>query len=34
MTVADWVPTVDITEDAKEYLIKAEVPKSTRRMSG
>jgi HSP20 family protein len=26
MTVADWVPTVDITEDEKEYLIKAEVP--------
>ncbi len=26
MTVADWVPTVDITEDEKEYLIKAEIP--------
>jgi HSP20 family protein len=26
MTVADWVPTVDITEDGKEYLIKAEIP--------
>ncbi|HWB97031.1 MAG TPA: Hsp20/alpha crystallin family protein, partial [Bryobacteraceae bacterium] len=26
MTVADWVPTVDIAEDDKEYLIKAEVP--------
>lgn len=26
MTVADWVPTVDITEDDKEYLIKAEIP--------
>jgi HSP20 family protein len=26
LTVADWVPTVDISEDDKEYLIKAEVP--------
>jgi HSP20 family protein len=26
MTVADWAPTVDISEDDKEYLIKAEVP--------
>ena len=26
MTVADWAPTVDITEDSKEYLIKAEIP--------
>ena len=26
MTVADWVPSVDITEDNKEYLIKAEIP--------
>src|SRR5207253_1682685 len=26
MTVADWVPTVDITEDTKEYLVKAEIP--------
>lgn len=26
LTVADWVPTVDISEDAQEYLIKAEVP--------
>jgi len=26
MTVADWTPTVDITEDEKEYLIKAEIP--------
>jgi HSP20 family protein len=26
MTVADWVPTVDIAEDEKEYLIKAEIP--------
>jgi HSP20 family protein len=26
MTVADWVPTVDIAEDDREYLIKAEVP--------
>jgi len=26
MTVADWAPRVDITEDDKEYLIKAEIP--------
>jgi HSP20 family protein len=26
LTVADWMPTVDIKEDEKEYLIKAEVP--------
>jgi len=26
MTVADWAPSVDITEDSKEYLIKAEIP--------
>ena len=26
ITVAQWVPLVDITEDDKEYLIKAEVP--------
>lgn len=26
MTVADWVPTVDISEDDNEYLIKAEAP--------
>ena len=26
MTVADWAPLVDITEDEKEYLIKAELP--------
>ena len=26
MTVAAWVPLVDITEDDKEYLIKAELP--------
>jgi HSP20 family protein len=26
MTVADWVPTVDITEDDNEYVIKAEIP--------
>jgi len=26
MTVAEWVPSVDITEDDKEYLIKAELP--------
>ena len=26
MRVADWTPLVDISEDAKEYLIKAELP--------
>lgn len=26
LTVADWVPMVDISEDDKEYLIKAEIP--------
>ncbi len=26
MAVADWSPLVDITEDEKEYLVKAEIP--------
>lgn len=26
LTVAQWAPVVDITEDDKEYLIKAELP--------
>lgn len=26
MTVAEWSPLVDITEDEKEYVIKAELP--------
>jgi HSP20 family protein len=26
LTVAQWSPLVDITEDEKEYLIKAELP--------
>ena len=26
ITVAEWAPVVDITEDPKEYLIKAELP--------
>ena len=26
MTVAEWAPLVDITEDEKEYLIKAQLP--------
>jgi HSP20 family protein len=26
ITVAEWAPLVDITEDEKEYLIKAELP--------
>jgi len=30
MTVAEWAPTVDITEDEKEYVIKAELPEVRR----
>ena len=26
LTVAEWAPLVDITEDEKEYLVKAELP--------
>ncbi len=26
LTVAEWAPSVDISEDANEYLIKAELP--------
>ncbi len=26
MSIADWSPLVDITEDEKEYVVKAEVP--------
>src|SRR5512132_1056962 len=26
MTVAEWTPLVDITEDEKEYLVKCELP--------
>jgi HSP20 family protein len=26
LTVAEWVPSVDITEDDKEYLVKADLP--------
>jgi HSP20 family protein len=26
LTVAEWAPSVDITEDAKEYLVKADLP--------
>ena len=29
MTVAQWLPLVDITEDDKEYLIKAELSART-----
>ena len=28
--VADWVPVVDVVEDEKEYLIKAELPEVTK----
>lgn len=28
LTVAEWSPLVDITEDEKEYLIKAELPET------
>jgi HSP20 family protein len=30
ITVSDWTPVVDITEDAGEYLIKAELPEVKR----
>jgi HSP20 family protein len=30
MTTADWAPLVDIAEDEKEYLIKAELPEVTK----
>jgi HSP20 family protein len=30
MTVAEWSPVVDITEDDREYLIKAELPEVKR----
>ena len=30
MTVAEWVPAVDVSEDEKEYLIKAELPEIKR----
>jgi len=30
MTVSQWAPMVDISEDAKEYLIKAEIPEVKR----
>jgi HSP20 family protein len=31
LTVADWHPTVDITEDEKEFLVKAELPEVDRK---
>ena len=31
LTMAEWSPLVDITEDEKEYLIKAEVPEIKKR---
>ncbi|WP_193211520.1 Hsp20/alpha crystallin family protein [Luteolibacter marinus] len=30
LTVAEWTPVVDITEDADEYVIKAELPEVKR----
>ena len=30
MTVAEWMPTVDIIEDDKEYVIKADLPEVNR----
>lgn len=30
ITLADWLPLADITEDEKEYLIKAELPELKR----
>lgn len=30
LTVAEWAPLVDITEDEKEYLIKLEIPGITK----
>ena len=30
MTSADWAPLVDIAEDEKEYVIKAELPEVTK----
>lgn len=31
LATADWAPTVDIAEDEKEYLIKAELPEVDRK---
>ncbi|MDR4473664.1 MAG: hypothetical protein MRJ92_13820 [Nitrospira sp.] len=31
ISVAEWAPLVDITEDDKEYLIKAELPEIKRK---
>ena len=30
ITLADWMPSVDIIEDDKEYLVKAELPEVKR----
>jgi HSP20 family protein len=30
LTLSEWAPLVDITEDDKEYLIKAELPEVTK----
>jgi HSP20 family protein len=27
MTIAEWAPSVDISEDDKEWLVKADLPK-------
>jgi len=33
ITVAEWSPLVDISEDEKEYLIKAEIPEMKKKTS-
>jgi len=30
MTITEWVPSVDIVEDEKEYVVKAELPELTK----
>jgi HSP20 family protein len=32
MIVADWTPSVDISETATEYQIKAEIPEDKKKM--
>ena len=33
LKLADWAPQVDITEDDKEYLVKADLPEMKRKRS-